>query len=572
MRLFMITAALLLGCGYKTPYDLERDYADSLRPEVPVAVTAPTGQRLSLHVFADEDYRREVVAWRGRVEGMVARANSVLAPLGAYFEVVEFVEWRHAGGDDLQAAMQALREAAGERGERTWVLGLISAHAGYTRDISFLGIDELMGRFMIARAITDLETAEHLERELSRLDASDRQRLYRERRRHMEVMLLLHEWGHSMGAVHTPSTTIMHPRTNAGSRGFSMDNEALLRVALATPLETRGAEVLRFLEGRADGDWVPADRAELIRRLRGVAEPEPEPTKVTQPDLPDGYSRSRFKEARRLFDLGDLDAAKDVLDGLDARYPSLGPSQQLRCEIARVDQEPEAEALCARALPISPAEGLKEAAALLEKGEGDAARTRLASLHGGLLAGGDPEHIWSLAQLWAKAWSVDRAREALARLGRPQPGLEAWLQALSRAYGMRGVPADRQGAYVDALRRALAQPPRRGAFPAAWPGTAGGALMAALTALGAGDMRAGRAALEAAIAQDPEFVEAHLVLARLADREGEAALARRSLERALSLDETRAATWDALEALYTREGQIAALEGLRRRRLEQTPP
>lgn len=83
------------------------------------------------------------------------------------------------------------------------------------------------------------------------------------------------------------------------------------------------------------------------------------------------------------------------------------------------------------------------------------------------------------------------------------------------------------------------------------------------------DTARARAALDEALALDPDLVEGHDFLGRMAAEAGEAAEAQEHLEKTLLLDPTRAAAFDTLAALYASAGRIPDLERLHRKLLHR---
>ena len=68
----VLLAAMGMGCWWRSPRAMQRDYADSLRPSQ-LRSDAPPGagpqRTMRLRVYADADYRR-LLSWRQHIRGV----------------------------------------------------------------------------------------------------------------------------------------------------------------------------------------------------------------------------------------------------------------------------------------------------------------------------------------------------------------------------------------------------------------------------------------------------------------------------------------------------------------------
>src|SRR4051794_20166759 len=99
---------LSLAC-VKTPADLDREYAQSLRPKSLTPAPAPTAKGaesiapsvalrpLRVRVYADEEFRTQNLHWREKTEALFSAANRVIEPqLGVRFVAADLVAWDRA--------------------------------------------------------------------------------------------------------------------------------------------------------------------------------------------------------------------------------------------------------------------------------------------------------------------------------------------------------------------------------------------------------------------------------------------------------------------------------------------
>src|SRR5262249_23560051 len=119
------------------------------------------------------------------------------------FEVVELRPW---DVDTQQANIGSLLDELARKDpgdDVDYVIGLASAVALWPNDLHQLGRADIMGKHFIMRGLHDLTEYSMVQQELNLIDDSDREALLAARKAHKEEICFLHEWGHTLGAIHT---------------------------------------------------------------------------------------------------------------------------------------------------------------------------------------------------------------------------------------------------------------------------------------------------------------------------------------------------------------------------------
>src|SRR5450432_3239812 len=86
------------------------------------------------------------------------------------------------------------------------------------------------------RAMSDAAEAQAIATAYPHLSSSEQTRLYIARKRHKELAVLLHEWAHTMGAIHESGDAfIMDPELHRDSATFSPQSARLIAAAVLHP-------------------------------------------------------------------------------------------------------------------------------------------------------------------------------------------------------------------------------------------------------------------------------------------------------------------------------------------------
>lgn len=240
--------------------DLEVEPGGATGPAVPV----------KLRVWADQDYRK-LPRWKVRARALIERANEYLAASFGIELEPEFKDWERQGdgGDHPDAVLEQLqRHDPGEGAD--WVLGFTGALPRFSTSQHDLGFAALHGKHMVLRH--DDLTAElaYLRQELRDRPKKTRELIIEDRRRHKEVAVLLHEWAHTLGAIHERGGgQLMRQEYDYQAHGFSPMTVRIIRLGL----KLRRAET-------AEEQRVAAEA--LVSELETMNWPGVEPTERQQ--------------------------------------------------------------------------------------------------------------------------------------------------------------------------------------------------------------------------------------------------------------------------------------------------
>jgi tetratricopeptide (TPR) repeat protein len=564
----------------------------------PVELAAPTKyegdvRTAKVRVWADSDHRGQSARWRRRIADEIDYANQLLVPmLGLRLEVTEIGPWdRHEPGASLRETLTDL--AAHDNGDGVhFVIGLTSALSMVSTDQHELGMAEVLSKYIVLRGFSDIEERKAFERRYPDIE-EEREEVLDARRRHKQTVVLLHEIGHSLGAIHEQeSGWIMHPSYEPEQGAISDRNREIMLIAAAErvkPVEAQDLvamqeKILRAVEASNWGGWVAVERDELVALLRSHIEAAKQGSAA--PPVPAAIS-AQYGKAEQLLGQGKPREAWTELEPLLAAYPGNATIRLLACRVRIAEHGPthaEATKVCERAIelaPGDPAPYLVLAAALYRNKDAPAARKRLAEAServGNL--GEDAPRAWlEIATAHQAMGDITRAEQAIAKAGAADHPIAVWAKRVRARYGVPPdgkkfkLGPDDEADYVVAVRTILdltyagklaeATLAARKA-EARWPRAPG--VLAARCDLVFRQGRAGEAQghCKAAIAGYAGTAWAHYLLGVIILRGSNTAAGIASLQRAIAADPDLAQAWRALGKAYERSGDKAALEQLRR--------
>jgi tetratricopeptide (TPR) repeat protein len=532
---------------WKTRTQEQRDDAKQITPGrfdlTPAPVEGGDVRTLRLRIYVDRDYRRAVLRWQPRARLQIDRVNRVVEPVfNVRFEIESLRQWDSSHvAQPLDGALDELR-ALDPGNEVDWVLGLVAPLQGVTNSTHKLGVTTLLSRVLVLRAMDDNEEAAALAHDFDKLPVAEREGLYEQRKTHKEVALFLHEWGHSLGALHTSDpTVIMNAYYDAKVAAFSDFEKRLIALALERRLAHRdqphpdAAAVRALMEHAPRDEGSDRERAELVAMLRAYAEPFA--TAAAKP------SSAPAKAAGPAADLAPLlDEAAFLLQTNDLP----GAATAVAKAATRLGQGTPDRKICLRLARLAGAVGALTTAdaALARAGAADADVMKVAS-------------------------EVDAARRRLA---------------LPRDGGKWGVPPEQEPAYAirywdtaglvstGDLDKAKA---RFGEFAAAYPRAPGTDVLACDLELRA--KRGGGSAqrCQAALAKFDEATRAHYLLGVAAARARRATEAEQHFRKAIALDPHEPGAWRELARHYKATGansQLSQLAAMHQALLSQPLP
>jgi len=360
---WLLVGLFAIGCA-KTPYQLKQDAQQrqvaQLRPaELEHDSSnwrALRSMRLRLYSSSGSDLTGQRIAFEERL----ARANKVLESalrLRVVLEEVRELPARQSAGTDTDVALRELEQL--DPGQDVdFVVAIIAASPIVTLSFHELGRARVLGKHMVLRTMDDVAELRALEG-FDTLDPNERSQLYQQRKRHKETAVLLHELGHTLGAVHTrDNLELMHPAHDNAQRGFAPANVELMNLVvqarLADPdaggdpeLYRQLAAQLRQAEGRG---WIEEERAQFLSAVEAGVKPNSEAAQPTaavavatpaeapakpEPDLSalSAPDRARFAALDQQTQQQQWPEAFGVASELAAAYPDSLPVQQKACEL-----------------------------------------------------------------------------------------------------------------------------------------------------------------------------------------------------------------------------------------------
>jgi tetratricopeptide (TPR) repeat protein len=525
-----------------------------------------------VRVYADGDYRRQTPRWEQRIEAQFERASEVTEKqFGVRLQVESIRPWERASSavqlDPVFGELAMKDAGAGV----DWVVGFVSSLDVVTSAQEQLGMAQLFGRHLVLRGMFSAAETDELSRALNLLPTTDRETLARERRVHKETAVLLHEWGHTLGALHELDRhSLMAPVYDPSETGFSDASAGIVRLGL----QHRGEpEAWERAWGRAIDDSAAAWDPDSVRLAKATAGDFLHGRSARGPALPEDDAR-KYNEAIQRRSTGDAAGAWAALSPLVSRYPKMEAVQEFACSLAPLRKSPPAETLAtcraAAALPGAHAETLLYTASLLvDTRDRGAALAMLWRVETKLP--GDAENLATLAELYLRESACFAATRVALRAAAPAQHVVAACSHLRHFVGFpldpSGLPPEREADYVAAVQAAHADiDAQHNASALArardlardFPGTPGSALIEcrvqgrgrALAPIKSACATAARAAPEAFL---PQYI-----LGLVAGAEGHWRDAGDAMRRALALDDSTPQVWASLAAVALKLGDTAA--------------
>lgn len=290
---------------------------------------------------------------RADVDAAIAQANQVLTPDLACLTVSEVRPWKKPIGTAPLAEQLAELQVLDGGADVDLVVGLSPPTELLTFSFSQLGVAEMLGKHLVLRSASDARELEAIEAALPDLDAEARRELYAKRKLHKATVLLLHELGHALGAIHTTlRTELMYPSYSTDMKGFSDATRALLRVSLESrqtttePTSARkiAARMLNLLKSMPSGTWNQEDLDARVKVLEQMVAVQPDGAEVSgtasavQKQQPVSSlapsDQVAYREATRMLEAKRPNEARDRAKPLFDRYADSYEVQDLRCKIA----------------------------------------------------------------------------------------------------------------------------------------------------------------------------------------------------------------------------------------------
>jgi hypothetical protein len=528
---------------WKTPVAQDRERARTLAPveldRTPLGRVEGEPRVLRVRVYADKDYRGLVLRWQDKTQRLLDRVNHVVGPLfGVRFEVESLRDWDRShtglGLDPVLSELMALDDAH----DVDLVIGLVTPFRGVTTLVHQIAFARYSSRAFVMRAMDDEQEGQELTRAFGLLPPAERDQLYSDRKAHKELVIFLHEWAHTLGALHAEDETlIMNPSTDPRQAAFTEFEKRLIGVVLDRRLGDRTrpfpetADLLRLLDTAPPEEGFAKERATLVQELRARgagAAPRPSSAAVSTAPVPTsapGPSGAPSAAASRIADAVARLEANDVVG-----------ATPLVLEAARL-----------------AGAGPADARTLVQIAQAGGAVGALTAAEGALALAGK---------------NAPRARELMGDLD-----IARCRDALPRDAAKAGVAPDDEPRYVaaywlalhavESLNRAAAER-RLAELAAAFPASVGRQVVACELELESKRAAAAQKHCEAAVATFDGTVRAHLDLGRIAARGRHEAEAEKQFRRAVMFDPADDDGWRELGHLFRQTGSSTEHEQLAR--------
>lgn len=337
--------------------------------------------RARLRVYVSEGYRRTHGRWRDDVSDWTEAAAAFVGPeYGLAFESVDVRPWQaDCDPESLPDCLRALAETDGGA-DAHWVVGLLGATPKYTNQFHDLGVARPLGRHFILRDLSDPAETTAIAKAFPTHTASRRAEILKKRRVHKRLAILLHEWGHTLGALHTRRKDgLLAPAYNGDMRAFSDANDGLIRASLEDRFSTQGGHsgLLAYLAQTEDDQWSARERQALVDHLRSATEAPVPAGAAAAPSTPASEAsahpfvvpgkteqlleaavdedRARYEQAVTLTVKGAYGDAATALIPLLTRYPECFAVQHLGCGLLMsIGDSQRAQQACQRAQALTP--------------------------------------------------------------------------------------------------------------------------------------------------------------------------------------------------------------------------
>jgi hypothetical protein len=223
----------------------------------------------------------------------------------------------------------------------------------------------------VIRDVSDLAEREAIERAFPMLTPDRKAEIYQNRKQHKRLAVFLHEWAHTLGALHVrASDALLNARYDERMASFDAASSALISAGLEDRFKPNAhpEALIAALESATQVDMAASDVAELLDHLRRMAAGDDVVAKNQVPDHPfvikgpeqtllSGVSeadRAVYREAVRVLLANEPARSLELLRPILARNNDCYAVQHLGCGLAMQQGQPDVHALCNRAQALRP--------------------------------------------------------------------------------------------------------------------------------------------------------------------------------------------------------------------------
>lgn len=350
--------------------------------EIHAAASAPPkgglrAARVRFHVA--KAFTQQHREWQHMLSGLLDAANGVVASgFHVKFEPAAVAEWDpKCDQTRLDACLAELEKLeGGEDGD--WVVGMLGASASFTTTFEHLGMARSVSRLFVLRDVSDLAERAAIDKGFSSMTPTRRDEIYKRRKTHKRLAVFLHEWGHTLGALHVSNAkSLLNPFYDDSMEAFDDANLGLIDASLRDVFRYAGThDALKdYLRGSAGAELPAEERSALLAFLEGAAQAQQQQAQASTPSaelnartMPEHAFLVRGKEEELLAGVeqgdrvlyllaaqqvvaGDHVAALQAMKPVGERYPDNYAVQHLLCNLAmQLSQQVTAEKACPRAL------------------------------------------------------------------------------------------------------------------------------------------------------------------------------------------------------------------------------
>ena len=548
---------------------------------------------LKVKAYADADYRRKTPQWKERITDELDFANSLLTPMmGVRLELTDVVEWDHDAPEaPLRETLAALTQAS-QGDDVAWAIGFTTPPAEPTNAFDELGAGELFGRAIVVRGYDDDAQRAAFHKQFPDVPLKEAGDALDARRRHKQTCLLLHQLGHTLGAIHeTDPSWIIHATYDPQQATISERNKELMQLALEDRLKIKemrdkvatASALLAAIEKNDWGGWVAGEKDDETNTLRAIVDAAKKGQ--TAADIPAAIY-DQYSHAERLMQEGKQKEALNELDPLIAAYPANAQIRLLVCKTQLAQKGPpsdKAKEACGRAAELAqgdPGPYLVMATAYATANDKPSARAQLAQAATKVPnLPTDKSAAWmQIATLYQSLGDVTHAEDAAKEAGGTDNPIVPWARRTRARYGdprdgsKWHVTPDDEADYVDAVRKMLdlvyaskydAAEAAARAADKRWPGSPGIASARCDLAIRQNQDGAAASHCKAAIAAFPGDSWALYLYGVLQLKQRDPRPGIEYLQKAIAADPELAQAWRALGKALERAGDTADLRKLK---------
>jgi hypothetical protein len=330
-------------------------------------------RRGRLRFYVAKDFREQHREWRHALSSLADAANGVVGPnFRVQFEVAAATEWiPKCDQARLESCLAELeRLDAGEDGD--WVVGVLGATASFTSSFEHLGMARSVGRHFVVRDVSDLAERAAIDSAFATFTPARRDEIYKRRKTHKRLAVFLHEWGHTLGAMHIQNVkSLLNPTYDDSMESFDDANHGLVDASLRDVFRYAGTrdELKAYLHSSSGGGLPAEERNALLAQLernapqdQGLAASAPKAAPLPEHpflvkgredellvDLDQG-DRETYTRAATLTAAGDVVSALELTKPLGEKHPDNYAVQHLLCGLAmQLGQHVVAQQACPRA-------------------------------------------------------------------------------------------------------------------------------------------------------------------------------------------------------------------------------